>query len=128
MGLAETFRRYVPNEEQRVLIITVGLADPDIPENRENIRRSLKKQLSSELYECAEIFHLRGAIDYERLSIPHRGMMALLHASLRKKPGEEWNEEDRALMETYGQRVEFVDFNRLQPIIDSIRERRTENV
>ena len=48
-------------------------------------------------------------------------MMALLHRSLQKKPAEEWNEEDRALMETYGKRADFVDFASLRPIVNEIQ-------
>ena len=67
------------------------------------------------------IFHLRGAIDYHELSFVHRTMMALLHRSLQKKSAEEWNEEDRALMETYGKRADFADFASLRPIVNEIQ-------
>ena len=120
LGLSDTFRRYSPSEEQKVLLVTVGLADPEIPENRENIRKSLKKQIAADLYEHAKFFHLRGSIDYQKLSFAHRGMMALLHNSLKKKEREEWSEEDKALMETYGKKVDFVDLSQLQPIIDEM--------
>ena len=50
---------------QKLFLDTVGLADPNEPENRVNIRTSLQKQLSPELMERAKIFHLRGG---DRLS------------------------------------------------------------
>ena len=121
LGLTKTLRRQSFGEHQRLIIVTVGLADPDIPQNRENIRNSLQKQIPAQLYGRAAVFHLRGAIDYQALSLGHRTMMALLHRSLQKKPAEEWSEEDKALMETYGKQADFVDFASLRPIINEIQ-------
>ena len=40
LGLTKTLRRQSFEKHQRLIIVTVGLADPDIPQNRENIRKS----------------------------------------------------------------------------------------
>lgn len=121
LGLSRTFRSLSLQNGQRLIITTVGLADPEILQNRKNIRSAIQKQISASLYENAKIFHLRGAIDYQTLSRKHRAMMALLHSFLQKKPAEVWSEEDRALMETYGKQANFVDFASLQPIINEIQ-------
>ena len=121
LGLTKTLRRQSFGEHQRLVIVTVGLADPDILQNRENIRNALQKQIPAQLYGRAAVFDLRGAIDYQALSLGHRTMMALLHRSLQKKSAEEWNEEDRALMETYGKRADFADFASLRPIVNEIQ-------
>ena len=121
LGLTKTLRRQSFGEHQRLVIVTVGLADPDILQNRENIRNALQKQIPAQLYGRAAVFHLRGAIDYQALSLGHRTMLALLHRSLQKKPAEEWSEEDKALMETYGKQADFVDFASLRPIVNEIQ-------
>ena len=121
LGLTKTLRRQSFGEHQRLVIVTVGLADPDILQNRENIRNALQKQIPAQLYGRAAVFHLRGAIDYQALSLGHRTMLALLHRSLQKKPAEEWSEEDKALMETYGKQADFVDFASLRPIINEMQ-------
>ena len=121
LGLARTLRGLSLQDGQRLVIATVGLADPQILQNRENIRNALQKQITARLYDRAAIFHLRGAIDYQTLSLGHRTMMALLHRSLQKKPAEEWSEEDRALIETYGKQADFVDFASLRPMIEEIQ-------
>ena len=123
LGLTKTLRRQSFGEHQRLVIVTVGLADPDILQNRENIRNALQKQIPAQLYGRAAVFHLRGAIDYQALSLGHRTMMALLHRSLQKKPAEEWSEEDKALMETYGKQADFVDFASLRPIINEMQRK-----
>lgn len=121
LGLKKTLGSTAPGTGQKLLIATVGLADPGISENRYHIRGALQRQLPKEAYERASIFHLRGAIDYQQLSLPHRAMMALLHRSLQGRPAEKWSEEDRALMETYGKKADFVDFGALEPILEEIK-------
>ena len=87
LGLARTLRSLSLRDGQRLVIVAVGLADPDIPQNRENIRNSLQKQIPAQLYGRAAVFHLRGAIDYQALSLGHRTMMALLHPLTAKETG-----------------------------------------
>ena len=121
LGLIRTLHGLSLQDRQRLIIVTVGLADPQISQNRENIRNALRKQLPAGLYDRTAIFHLRGAIDYQTLSLGHRTMMALLHRFLQNKPAEKWSKEDMALMETYGRQADFVDFASLRPIIKEIQ-------
>ena len=117
LGMAKSLRGFSIQNGQKLIIVTVGLADPDESENRENIRTSLQKQLSPELMERAKLFHLRGRIDYRKLSFGHRMMMRVLYQSLRRIPTEKQTAENRALIETYGKQVDFTDFGALEPII-----------
>ncbi|WP_318703366.1 flavodoxin domain-containing protein [Candidatus Acetatifactor stercoripullorum] len=121
LGLGKTLGNFSLRDGQRLLLVTVGLADPKEPENRDNIRASLQRQLSGELLDRAKIFHLRGGIDYQKLSFGHRTMMKLLYQSLRRTPLEKQTAENRALIETYGKQVDFTDFNGLEPIILEIQ-------
>ena len=121
LGLAKTMRNFSLRNGQKLIIVTVGLADPDESKNRDNIRTSLQKQLSPELMERAKLFHLRGRIDYRKLSFGHRMMMRVLYQSLRRIPTEKQTAENRALIETYGKQVDFTDFSALEPIIQEIQ-------
>ena len=117
LGLAKTLRNFSLQEGQKLLLVTVGLADPSEPENQHNIRTSLQKQLPAELLDRAMLFHLRGGIDYQKLSFGHRTMMKLLYQSLRRTQVEKQTAENRALIETYGKQVDFTDFSALEPIV-----------
>ena len=86
VGLAKALQGFSIQNGQKLLLVTVGLADPDESKNRDNIRTSLQKQLSPELMERAKLFHLRGRIDYRKLSFGHRMMMRVLYQSLRRIP------------------------------------------
>ena len=122
LGLAKTFRHFSLQDGQKIILITVGLSDPDEPENRQNIRKAIQKQLPSNLFYQAKLFHLRGSIDYQRLSLGHRTIMALLYRSLRKIPLDQQTTENRALIETYGKQVNYIDFGALETIIQEIEE------
>lgn len=124
LGLRQTLRGFSPGPGQRLLLATVGLADPAMEENRDHIRRALQRQLPAGIWAQTRLFHLRGAMDYARLTRLHRTMMALLHRSLQKRPAQTWSEEDRALMETYGKRVDFVDLDALRPLAAEIERGR----
>ena len=120
LGLKKTLFGIHDLKNKKIIIATVGLADTNDRENTETIRNSLKKQLSENIFIHARIFHLRGGIDYSRLNLKHRTMMALLYRKAKGLPEERKTAEVRAMIETYGKRVDFVDFNSLDPIIREI--------
>ena len=72
------------------------------------------------MYEKAEIYHLRGGIDYSKLSFPHKTMMKLLYTKAKNLPEDKKNAEVRAMIETYGKQVDFVDFKKLDVIEQSL--------
>ena len=120
LGLKQTMKGLSLREGQRLIVATVGLADPEEPQNRAHILASLKRQMSPVLFSQAIFFHLRGGIDYAVLSPRHRAMMAAMCFSLRRKPARQRSAEDQALLETYGKQVDFTDFSALVPIADEI--------
>ena len=121
LGLGKTLKSLSPRDGLKLILVTVGLADPDEPENRDRIRASLQRQLSAGLLDRAKIFHLRGGIDYKRLSFGHRTIMKMLYQSLRRTPPEKQTAEDRVFMETYGKHMDFTDFSALGPIIEEMQ-------
>ena len=121
LGLMKTLRGFSLQDGQKLILVTVGLADPNEPENQNNIRASLQRQLPARLLDRAKVFHLRGGIDYQKLSFGHRTMMKLLYQSLRRTPLEKQTTENRALIETYEKQIDFTDFGALEPIIREIQ-------
>lgn len=116
MGLKNTMKALPKNAN--FIIVTVGLSDVNDEKNIENIRMSIRRQLPGEIYDHARIFHLRGGIDYQKLNFAHRTMMTLLYNKAKKLPEEKKTAEVRAMIETFNQKVDFVDFHSLDQIID----------
>ena len=117
-GLRRTLRAL--GEHTGLVIVTVGLADVTDEENLANIRNALKRQVPGHLLEKTQVFHLRGGIDYSRLNFAHRTMMRLLYAAAKNQPPEQQNAETRAMIETYGKAVDFVDLAALGPIVQAL--------
>ena len=118
-GRKQTVGKMSPR--QGLIVSTVGLADPTDASNVAHIRQSIKGQIPAHFYDESRLFHLRGAIDYTKLNLKYRLMMSLLAKKVAKLPEEQQNAETRAMLETYGKQVDFVDFSSLQPIVDKIK-------
>ena len=120
LGMKKTLAKMSQCQSKKIIIATVGLADPMDTANTNSIKNSMKRQLSNELYENAHIFHLRGGIDYSRLSFKHKTMMGLLYRKAVGLPEEKKTAEVKAMIETYNKKVEFVDFDSLTAIVNDI--------
>ena len=70
------------------------------------------------------MFHLRGAIDYGKLNLKHRTLMALLYAKAKGLPEEKRNAEAQAMIETYGKQVSFVEDAALNTLRDTLLGRK----
>ena len=121
LGMKKTFAKLASHEGKTIVIATVGLADPADAENVSNIRDNMSRQLSPELFEAAQIFHLRGGIDYARLGFKHKTMMRLLYSKAKGLPEDEKTAEVRAMIETYGKQVYFIDFGALDLIAAALQ-------
>lgn len=89
-GLKNAVKRFSLNT--KLIIVTVGLADVCDKENISNIRNSISKQVPEDLLKSAFVFHLRGGIDYQKLSFKHKTMMTLLYNQIKNLP------EDKKLL------------------------------
>lgn len=105
---------------KNIILFTCGLADPDDPANTKQIQISLDKVLSPQMKEKIRMFHLRGGIDYSRLSVLHRVMMAGLRKMLKKKSRTSPRQEDQEFLKTYGQTVDFTDRESIRPLVDYV--------
>lgn len=119
LGMAKTLKKANPLS-QEFTIITVGLADPNDEENIKNIQYGISKQLPLEILEKSSIYHLRGGIDYSKLNFKHKTMMSLLYKKAKSLPEDKKNAEVRAMIDTYNQVVDFVDYSSLDSVVESL--------
>lgn len=113
MGLRKTLDR-MNIDDKRIFVITVGLSDPDDEHNISNIENSMKEQLTEAVFSKLEIYHLRGGIDYARLSFIYHAMMKFLYSGAGKIRNPD--DETRAMINTYGKKVSFINFDSLNKI------------
>ena len=120
LGMSKTLKKLNNISNKKILIATVGLSDPTDEVNKNNIRNNIKNQIPKEVLEKAKIFHLRGGIDYSKLNFAHKTMMKLLYNAVKNLPEEKQTAENRAMIETYNKKVDFIDFSSLDKIISEI--------
>jgi flavodoxin len=120
LGLSSTVKLMPAKQMQRLLIITVGLADPKDKTNTDSIKYSIEKQVPKHIYDRAEIFHLRGGIDYQTLNLKHKAMMKLMYIKDIKTPPEKQTKDTKEFIETYNKKIDFVDFDSLNRIMERL--------
>ena len=98
------------------------------PENVASIRKSLRKVLTPPMLEAISVYHLRGGLNYSRMTLLHKSMMAMLRQSLLKKPENELGSDGRALLETYGQDVSFLDRASIAPLVAEVMRPREDTL
>ncbi|MBR6024700.1 MAG: hypothetical protein IK044_07115 [Methanobrevibacter sp.] len=120
LGMKKTLNKIEDCSNKKIIIATVGLADPNDKENTDGIRENIKRQLSNDIFNHVSIYFLRGGIDYSLLNFKHKTMMKFVYNKSKKLKEEEKTAEVKAILETYGKKVDYIDFNSLNPIIDEI--------
>ena len=105
------------NPCKSLVLFTVGLADPKITDYSEIV----EKTLSHEQLAKTKVFHLRGGVDYSKLGLVHKGLLAMVKNAAEKKPLNERTGDDHGLIETYGKKVDFTDKSTIEPLIAYVR-------
>lgn len=107
---------------KQIAIFTCGLADPSDPENTAHIRQEMAKILPGQQMNSLSIFHLRGGIDYGRLSFVHKCMLEMMYRIMKKKNAESQKEENQAFLETYGKAVDYTNQAAIQPLVEWLNQ------
>ena len=121
-GITLLTKNFEMIQDKNIILFTCGLADPCDEKNIEHIKESLKKVLTPEMQNKIKIFHFRGGIDYSRLGIVHKFLMAMLYKTVSKKDDNTLTTEEKQLIDTYGKTVDFTDKTRIQPLIDYVQK------
>ena len=111
------------NPCKNLVVFTVGLANPDTTDYSE----VLSKNFSGELLAKTKVFHLRGGISYSGLSLLHKGIMAIFNKAAAKKDRAKMSDEERAIVETGGNSVDFTDKSTVAPIVAHVKATLGEN-
>ena len=107
--------------DKPIVLFSCGLADPEDPENVAHIESGLEKVLTPKMRQKIKQFHLRGGIDYSRLGLKHKAMMAMLRTVMLKKGYGNLRSEDQMMLDTYGGAVDFTNRESLAPLLSYVR-------
>ncbi|NLM04372.1 MAG: flavodoxin [Clostridiales bacterium] len=113
-GISLITKNYKGIKDKKIIVFTVGLASTD---KEEIFIPIIEKNFSKEMIENINFFHFRGGIDYKKLGIIHKLMMAMLKIVTSKKDKNKLTDEDIEFLDTYGKNVDFTDKNTLSPLL-----------
>lgn len=105
------------NPCKNLIVFTVGLADP----HTTDYSTIINKNFTPGLLAKTKFFHLRGGIDYKKLSPVHKVMMAMMKSMIQKKPESEREAEDKEFLDTYNSKVNFEDKQTIDSIIAYVK-------
>ena len=115
-------RNYDKLDGKTIIVFSYGLADPKDPENAAHIEAGIAKALTEEMQKKIRQFHFRGGIDYQKLGPVHKAMMAMLRRTMLQKGYDSLRDEDRLMLDTYGQAVDFSDRDSIAPLVEYVRQ------
>lgn len=116
-GISLITKNFNKINKKNLIIFTVGLAST---ENKEIFKPIIDKNFTKEMQKSIQIFHFRGGIDYKKLSLVHKPMMAMLKKIVSKKNPDELTEDDKSMLETYGKKVDFTDIKTIEPLVSYV--------
>jgi len=105
------------NRSKSLIVFTVGLADP----NTTDYADILTKNFTQEQLSKTKVFHLRGGIDYKKLGVVDKSLMAILRKMAAKKKQAELSDEDKVFLDTYGGKLDFTNQPAIKPLVDYVR-------
>lgn len=119
-GINFIVKNYAQLKNDKLIIFTCGIADPSVDINRENLIKNVLKKFTKASVDEFALFHLRGAMDYSKMSFLHKTMMSALVKKIKNKSS--LTDEERCILDTYGKTVNFVDKSTIWPIIRYAKE------
>ena len=105
------------NPCKSLVVFTVGLATPETADYSEILARNFTPEQLAE----TKVFHLQGGMDYGKLSVLHRAMMAFKKKESEKTPTADRTSDDQQLIETYGGKINFTNKDSIKPLVDYVR-------
>ena len=119
-GMDILVNNYKALRGKKLVLFTCGLADYSKEEHRNTIAKRIEAAIPENIMRDIKVFFLRGGIDYGKMSLIHRIMMAGMNMVLVrkvKKEGDNASDEDRGFVETYGKTADFTDKNSVMDIV-----------
>lgn len=121
-GLKQTMHLLKQEQQVKLIVVTVGLFDPNQKEYTDKLKSAIDLQLPKERKNHVSMFHLRGGIDYANLRFSHKVMMKFLYKAISKKAIEEQSSEDKEFIASYNKKLDYVDVSKLDEIVECIYE------
>jgi menaquinone-dependent protoporphyrinogen IX oxidase len=101
----------------QLVVFTVGLEHVTATDCKDIMAKAFTPERLSKI----KAFHLRGSLDYGKMGLIHKGMMAVVKKEADKTPVNERTRFNNFVIETYGKEVNFVEREAIIPLVEFVR-------
>lgn len=122
LGISLIKRNFDKLKDKKVIVFSVG-ASPPHPEAINDVKNN---NFTDEMKEKIHYFHLRGGFDYKKLNLIDRFLMFLLKKKLERKKTDELTSDERGMLASYNQPVDWTNKKSVIPIIECINSGRED--
>lgn len=122
-GISLITKNYNVLKSKALYLFTVGAADVADEENVSSIRTSLARTLTPQMMEEIKIFHFRGGLLYSKMNFIHKSMMGMMRRMLLRKLENELRNDEKGILDTYGQDVSFTDRKMISALVTDVLQR-----
>ncbi len=117
LGFSRIRKQYSMFREKRLIVAAVGATL-----QREKAIEDVKNvNFTPEMWERVPMFLLRGGLDYKKMGVVDRVLMALLVASIRRKDPATLDVDSKGILGSYKKTVSFVNRRHIAPVVEAIR-------
>ena len=117
-GINLLVKNFEKIKDKKIILFTCGIADYNNIKNINSVRKGLENAIPKNVLEKTKLFHLRGGINYKELNVLHQMIMGMVKKVLSKKGADELTQENKDLLETFGQTLDFTDKKNITEIIE----------
>ena len=120
-GIDLIIKSFETIKSKHIIVFSCGISDPTDDANTAPIKQSLNERLTQEMQESIKLFHVRGAIDYNKLSFLHKPLMKMLNIMLAKKDPATLSDQDKYMLSSYGKASDFTDKTMISPLVNYVQ-------
>ncbi len=120
-GLKKTAKRAAAAGVKKLVIVTVGMTNPDDRAYYDKLAATIKNGLPDAYKNTALIVNARGGVDYENMRGLHRLVMKLIINQIRKTPPEKRTKDNQAMLDSFGKKTDLSDMAALAPAVEALK-------
>lgn len=117
LGFSTIKKNYTQLSDSKLIVVAVGAT----LKKSDDVMDVRNQNISEEMKGNVEFFLLRGGLNYKKMGLLDRFLMAMMLRSIKKKNASELDDDSKGFVATYGKVVDFTNKDAIQPIVDAVK-------
>lgn len=116
LGFSTIKKNYTQLSDSKLIVVAVGAT----LKKSEAIEEVRNQNLTDEMKENVEFFLLRGGLNYKRMNVIDRFLMAMMLRTIKKMQATELDDDSKGFIATYGKVVDFTNKDAILPVVMAV--------